>query len=53
MFCLKLKELRNLNSVRLALQALPTSPSPRDFERKKNLVRGWTGDKKTKKKQDV
>lgn len=28
MFCLKLKELRNLNSVRLALQALPTSPSP-------------------------
>lgn len=35
MFCLKLKELRNLNSVKLALQALPTPPPKADFEMQK------------------
>lgn len=42
MFCLKLKELRNLNSVKLALQARPTSPFrvSRRFWKEKKSGRG-------------
>lgn len=51
MFCLKLKELRNLNSVKLALQALPTPPPKADFEmQKKKVLKGGGGRKRKRNK---
>lgn len=51
MFCLKLKELRNLNSVKLALQALPTPPPKAgDFERQKRVLKRGGGKKRKRNK---
>lgn len=51
MFCLKLKELRNLNSVKLALQALPTPPpKARDFARQKRVLKRGGGKKRKRNK---